>query len=117
MSIKGVSVFFLYLFCSGVTQADSFRVSPYLQNPAPDAITIRWLSNDNSPGELIVETPEGPRVLKSVPVLAKALAYNPFKEEPNGPHPSLPWIHSVRVKDLESGTKYAYQVRQGTDLR
>ena len=30
--------------------AAAFRVRPYLQNPAPDAMTIRRLSDDGTPG-------------------------------------------------------------------
>lgn len=99
---------------SGICAAESFRTLPYLQNPAPDAITVRWFSNDDQPGLLTVEMPEGPRELKAQPRLAKALAYNPFKPEPGGPHPELPYLHSVRVTGLKPGTEYKYRVRQGT---
>ncbi len=99
---------------ASVASADPFRVRPYVQNPARDAITIRWLSDTGEPGMLTVETADGPRVLPSAPTLARTLAYNPFQAEPGGPHPGLPWLHSLRVTGLKPGTKYDYQVRQGT---
>jgi len=101
------------LLLANVASADSFRGLPYVQNSAPDAITVRWLSEAGEPGVLTVQTAEGTRVLRSLPELAEALAYNPFKAEPGGPHPGLPWIHSVRVTGLKPGTEYSYLVRQG----
>ena len=95
--------------------AESFRVRPYLQNPAQDAMTIRWLSEEKIPGELTLETPDGIKQFRSKPVLADALAYNRIAVEPDGPHPSLPWMHRVRVTGLKAGTRYSYQVSQGAD--
>ena len=104
---------FLVLVVGGAASAGSFRVLPYVQNPAQDAMTVRWLSDENEPGVLTVESPEGSYTIRSLPVLARALAYNPIKPEPGGPHPELPWLHSVRVTGLKAGTKYAYLVQQG----
>lgn len=103
---------FAGLLLANIASADSFRVLPYVQNPSQDAMTVRWLSEAGEPGVLTVETADGPRALRSEPILARALAYNPFKPEPGGPHPGLPWLHSIRVTALKPGTKYAYQVRQ-----
>lgn len=94
-------------------QAADFRVLPYVQNPTVDSMTVRWLSESATPGTLTVETPEGPREFTSKPVQATALAYNPFKEEPCGPHPGLPWMHSVRVDQLKPASEYNYSVVQG----
>jgi 3',5'-cyclic AMP phosphodiesterase CpdA len=102
------------LLLVGAARADSFRVLPYVQNPAQDAMTVRWLSEAGEPGILTLQTADGPREFRSQARLARELAYNPFKAEPGGPHPGLPWLHSVRVTGLKPGTKYAYQVRQGT---
>lgn len=38
-------------------RAAEFRVQPYLQNPAADAVTVRWLSELNQPCCLTVEIP------------------------------------------------------------
>lgn len=106
----------LFVFtCAGVGQAeDAFRVTPYLQNPSQDAITIRWLSNANEAGTVTVDKAGGAVQLKSMPEEAKALSYNPFGEEPGGPHPGLPYLHRVRVTGLEPNTEYRYRVQQGT---
>ncbi len=101
------------LLATGAACADSFRVRPYVQNPAEDAVTIRWLSGAGEPGMLTVETAAGPRQFRSQPREAQSLAYNPFKPEPGAPHPGLPWLHSLRVTDLKPGTEYVYRVRQG----
>ena len=69
-----------------VLEAGDFRVHPYLQNPASDAMSVRWLSNSNAPGTLKLA---GGCEYTSKPVLATALAYNPFKPEPGGPHNSI----------------------------
>ncbi len=114
ISRRSLPLLLVGLLLAKVASADSFRVLPYVQNPARDAMTVRWLSDAGEPGLLTVETADGPRVLRSEPRLAPTLAYNPFKAEPGGPHPGLPWLHSIRVTGLKPATKYAYQVRQGT---
>jgi 3',5'-cyclic AMP phosphodiesterase CpdA len=107
-------LFLFGLLLATVARGESFRVLPYVQNPAQDAMTVRWLSDGGEPGVLTIETPDGPRLLRSEPQPAHALAYNPFKDEPGGPHPHLPWLHSIRVNGLKPATEYPYQVRQGT---
>lgn len=93
---------------------DDFRVLPYLQNPAKDAITIKWFSEKCVPGVVNVSR-EGVTIdYNSAPVIAISLAHNPFKEEPDSPHPELPFAHQVKLEGLLPGTLYAYQVQQGT---
>lgn len=102
----------LLALCAGPAGAGEFRVLPYVQNPAPDAITVRWLSESGEPGTVTVETTDGSREYRSSPTQLETLAYNPLKPEPGGPHPDLPWLHSVRVTELQPGTRYPYAVRQ-----
>lgn len=90
-----------------------FRVFPYLQNPDTDSISICWFSNSNEPGKLTVFTPDGPWEATSKPLEASALAYNPFREEPDGPHPVLPYKHRLRVTGLTPDSQYRYTVLQG----
>lgn len=99
------------VFCA-VARADDFRVLPYLQNPSPSEMTVRWLSDSNVAGTLTVTTPGGPLVLNSTPVQAATLGYNPYGTEPGGPHPALPYMHSVRVSGLAPSTAYNYSVNQ-----
>ena len=109
-------VFFLLLglLIASTGPGEEFRVLPYVQNPAPDGITIRWLSNSGEPGT--VEFPGSEHdSIKSTPAQASTLSYNSVKEEPGGPHPALPWMHSVRIEGLKPSTKYEYTVTQGND--
>ena len=95
--------------------AGEFRVLPYMQNPASDAMTVRWLSESDAPGTLTVDTQDGPQLYTSAPTLAEALSYSRFAEEPGGPHPSIPHLHSVRVTGLQPGREYAFVVSQAGD--
>jgi hypothetical protein len=87
--------------------AAPFRVRPYLQNPAPDAMTVRWLSEAASPGTL---TCDG-RTFTSMPVLTRDLDYQ-MMEPADMQHGSPPFLHSVRVTGLEPATSYPYAVEQ-----
>jgi|GEM_PF-275322 len=96
-----------------------FHVTPYLQNPAKDAMTLIWFSDENLPGQLTVwksadGKPDNGVLFESTPVSASALAYDPAEhcsvtdcsERP------LPYLHQLRITDLEPGTRYRYQVTQ-----
>ena len=87
-----------------------FRVRPYLQNPAADAMTVRWLSETDEPGRLSCDG----RTFTSRPVLAVELAYNPAEPE-ELQHAAPPFLHTVRVTDLEPATSYPYEVEQAGD--
>lgn len=93
-------------------RGESFRVLPYVQNPAPDAMTVRWLSEGGEAGVVVLQTDGGEREFTSEPVPAEALRYNPFGAEPGGPHPGPLYLHSVRLTGLASDTRYGYVVRQ-----
>ena len=97
-----------------------FRVTPYLQNPANNAITLSWLSNDAGTGRLKVwKSGTGVNapavVVESQGVRAAALAYHPYEncmnEDCAGSR--LPYLHRLRLAGLEPGSLYRYQVRQG----
>ena len=115
--LRGTGLFLALVICSFAqpVEAKSFRVLPYVQNPAPDAISLLWFSETSDPGEVTFGSGGEMRTLKSEPVQAKTLGYNPTKPEPGGPHPDLPWMHRVRVTGLRSGTTYPYTVRQQAD--
>ena len=72
--------------------AQDFRVEPYLQNPASDSFTIRWLSETADPGTVTV----GGQLYTSTPVVATTLGYQP--DEPAvDRHAGVPWLHSLRA--------------------
>lgn len=80
-------------------------------------MTIRWFSDSKEPGVVTIGAPQSQCEFRSQPVLAEALEYNPFKPEPGGPHPALPYLHSVRVTGLKPGLRYPYKVRQDAEVR
>ena len=103
-----------------ISAQDSFRVFPYLQNPAKDAITIIWFSEYNSPGLLCYwRKDSGTKTsVNSQPVSADALVYSDRENITyfQGHAPSAPFRHRVRIKNLEPSTTYEYTVTQGTSI-
>ncbi|MCA9097233.1 MAG: metallophosphoesterase family protein, partial [Planctomycetaceae bacterium] len=93
------------------------RVNPYLQNPATDAMTIMWFTQENVSGTLTVNLPGGPQNFASTPVLASALAFHPDEVAllPGGIDPGVPYQHRIRVTGLQAGTSYNYTVTQGNE--
>ena len=88
-----------------------FRVRPYLLAPAPDAMTVRWLSESGAAGT--VECNGTTRT--STPVLARDLDYQ--NAEPlELQHAAPPYVHSVRIDGLEPATSYPYSVTQDGDV-
>jgi len=100
--------------------ACGFRVSPYLQNPAPDAMTLSWFSNAGRAGQLTLwaedEDPANGAVFESSPKLATALDYHAAEtcDNPGCRRPRLPWLHQLRITGLRPGTLYHYRVSQDT---
>lgn len=90
-----------------------FRVTPYVQNPAQDAMTVLWLSKDATAGSLNVT---GVGSFTSKPVLVDDLAYHPTEITKffGGVDPGTPYLHRVRVTGLSQGTSYDYTVTQKT---
>jgi 3',5'-cyclic AMP phosphodiesterase CpdA len=99
---------------------NSFRVFPYLQNPAVDAITILWFSEDNSPGLLSYyqKGSETKGIITSIPESAKALAYSDWENTTyfGGLAPLVPYRHRIRIENLKPSTTYEYTVIQGSNI-
>ncbi len=87
--------------------AQQFRVRPYLLNPTPDAMTVRWFSESSNAGTLECHGKTYP----STPVLARELEYHEA-EVLDLQHKAAPFLHSVRVTGLEPATSYPYAVTQ-----
>jgi hypothetical protein len=104
----------------GVIAADAqFRVLPYLQNPASDAITVIWLSEQDTPGTLTLFAGASTMsVIEKIssPEAAAALAYPIWEAQKffDGSAPSPPFIHRIRLSGLLARRTYGYEVRQGT---
>lgn len=104
---------------ASVAPATEFRVQPYLQAPAPDAVTVIWFSTDGEPGILTWIAADGsgrPQRIVSTPEPIPALAYPPWEAESffGGQPPAAPYRHRARPAGLSPQTAYAYAVQQGT---
>lgn len=111
-------IIFIALFITpvfGTAQGD-FRIPPYIQNPAPDAMTILWFSEQNIPGSLSYgEISESKTTVNSTPVLAETLAYPNWEVVTffSGKAPEAPYRHRIRLTGLKPNTAYTYTVKQG----
>jgi hypothetical protein len=85
----------------------AFRVRPYLQNPAADAMTIRWFSQSADAGRLTIDG----RTLASKPTVCAELDYQ-GAEAAEHRYPKPPSLHSIRVTGLSPATSYPYSVEQ-----
>ena len=88
-------------------QPTAFRVRPYLQNPAADAMTIRWFSQSADEGTVTIDG----KTLTSKPVRCNELDYQ-GAEAAEHRYPSTPSLHSIRVTGLAPATSYPYSVEQ-----
>lgn len=106
----------LSISCALLAQ-NGFRVSPYLQHPTSDAMTILWFSEAQLPGDLLwwkMGSSKENSVVSN-PVAAEALNYPAWEDSIffEGEAPSFPFRHRIRLEGLESGTTYEYSVTQG----
>jgi len=96
---------------------EDFRIPPYLQNPAPDGMTVIWFTDDNMPGTFMYrENGTGAfTTLYSTPVPAVALAYPEWEDTTyfGGNAPAVPYRHRIRMEGLDPGTLYEYHLIQG----
>ena len=110
---------FMELIPGSLMAQDGFRVLPYLQYPAPDAMTILWFSEELTPGQLSWWEKDVGLVdsVESNPIAADALAYSTWEDTMffKGEAPSFPYQHRIRLEGLNPGTSYEYQVNQGGD--
>ncbi len=103
------------------TSIKEFRVSPYLQAPAPTSMKLVWFSARPESGRVSVQ-PVGDvgasevRVLDSEPELSCALSYHLLEYKAPGGSYDRPYRHVVQLDNLTPGKSYSYQVRQGSEL-
>jgi len=112
----GIFLAVILLLPAAACPAEGFRVRPYLQNPAPDAMSVLWFSDAPTSGRLTLYAPEGeaPREFVSSPQRADALVYQAAEipKLPGGVDPGAPWKHRVRLTGLTPGAHYSYRVAQ-----
>lgn len=102
--------------------ADVFRVRPYLQKPATDQMTFKWVTDAPTPGSLVVRGPglTQPLRLTSTPEYQPLLDYTEAERSESipgledgswlkGPRNHL---HTLTVRGLRPGRTYRYEVLQ-----
>jgi hypothetical protein len=108
---------------AGSARTDTpFRVLPYLQKPASDEMSVRWVTESNAPGVLKVRGPglRGPRALPSEPVHQPLLNYTDAERDQDIPGLDQgSWLkgddnymHAVTIEGLRPGKQYRYEVVQ-----
>lgn len=103
--------------------SSGFRVTPYVQDPQPDSIVLRWFSHDASPGrvEWWASSEDGSRAgasdIQSAVTQAVAAPELDYADgEPaTRAFKTLPYRHEVHLEDLQPGQRYEYRVYQGNE--
>lgn len=114
---------FLFLVSLSVTlcaaQGNFFRVTPYLQRPSTDGMTIMWLMQEDAPGR--VQWWDASRADakvfsgKSSSRLAPEFSYDPSQTNYAKPYLpfTVPYQHRIRIEGLSPATRYCYRVECG----
>ena len=101
--------------------SSAFRVKPYVQNPAMDAMTLIWFSAGHESGRVAVKDSSGRTVatLVSSPVEATALRYSPLELDDLefGQPEDAPYQHQVRITGLLHASWYSYRVEQSGEAQ
>ena len=100
-----------------VTAENVFRVYPYIQNPAPDAITIMWFTEQNISGSVSYSAEnDHEKKISSTPERAESLAYPAWENSTffGGNAPAAPFRHKIRLTGLNPNTTYSYIVHQNS---
>ncbi|MEJ2384790.1 MAG: metallophosphoesterase [Xanthomonadales bacterium] len=109
---------FLLVLAGSAMADEAFRVTPYVQNPSADAVTLIWFSNRGSPGEVRwgPADDDATAMLTSQPQADDALRYHALEldaPEPPLAHPvTAPWRHEVRLSGVRPGVGYTWRVTQ-----
>lgn len=117
VSAFAVSIFLATALCAA--QDNFFRVTPYLQRPATDAITIMWLMQNEAPGrvEWWEASGENAKVFSGISSsrLAPELGYDPRQTNYAKPYLpfTVPYQHRIRIEGLKAATRYCYKVECG----
>jgi hypothetical protein len=114
----------LALVLTGAFRAPSswggLAITPYLQSPSAEAVTVVWFATEPGAGELTWQAVDRAADTGQVAVDGDpmpSLAHTPWEAETYfaGVPPKPPFRHRYRVSGLEPGTRYAYRIRQGAE--
>jgi len=105
-----------------VMKSDTFRVTPYLQNPTTSAMTVKWFTESDLPAKIAWwKEGEAEQSCETIPEEATELYYSDvdvsgyntrtsYSGIERGPIQTIPWQHRCRITGLESGVRYRYRV-------
>ena len=106
----------VFLFVALLARAEGpFRVLPYLQYPASNAVTVMWFSTGNTTGQVAYGLTADDLTLIAVPgTPAAALDYHSTEHTkfPDNSPPTIPFAHRARLTGLEADMTYVYVVTQ-----
>ena len=93
--------------------ADTFRVTPYVQHPTPQAMSLLWLTATN--GLATVEwwpesDPSARHAATVTPRQATELDYFGYTHAKQCLPALVPWQYRHRIEGLQPDTRYAYRV-------
>ena len=97
--------------------ANAFRVTPYVQNPATNAMTLMWLMQEDGTGTVAWQEigGSGSGSVATTPRLATEFSY--IDTQTNYPGHFLPFTtpyqHRYRITGLKPDTRYGYTVTCG----
>lgn len=102
--------------------ADPFRVRPYLQKPSSDQMSLRWVTESDTPGTVVVRGPGlgRPSALTSDPERQPLLDYTQAeRDESIAGLEQGSWLkgednhlHTVTIEGVRPGSTYRYEVVQ-----
>ena len=100
----------------------AFRITPYVQHPSTNAMTVKWCMQERGDGHLSWwKASEGSAPKRTLgkgntrPRVAYELGYNPAETNYAKPYLpfTLPYQHRFRITGLEPDTRYCYKVECG----
>jgi hypothetical protein len=116
--MNGITAWFAVVALTAASSAaNAFRVTPYVQHPATNAMTLMWLMQENGPGAVAWQEIGGAGTGSgtTTPRLADELSYLPSQiNYPNHFLPfTTPYQHRYRLTGLKPDTRYGYTVTCG----
>lgn len=110
--------FFLSAAAFAATAGNFFRVTPYVQHPATNAMTLMWFMQEPCDGVVswresaLVDS--NPLVRHTTSQRMEELAYFNYTNYPAPYLPlTIPYRHRIRIEGLKPGTRYEYKVECG----
>ncbi len=112
-----ITLLFVLAVACAAEAGNFFRVTPYVQHPATNAMTLSWFMQEPCDGKVSwreagAATPAGSATTK--PERMDDLAYFNYTNYPSPYLPmTIPFRHRVRLTGLKPGTRYDYRVECG----